>query len=1023
MMRYAAFALWAASLMIFTGISGVPLHAQSARTQQQLAVSLRDAFPIGSNGLCEAQIIAPDSGAGLFDRRYSVICRDAAAPIGMLWVVKGSLASQAATRFVSQQAECKPVPAGAAPAGLSNFAQLDCSSGGSILRTEVLAGEAGGRTFAASGLAAYSKALELGLTSLVHDRVVPGAVDIPLTDVTDSIAFARQQAEALAADLALNEGYRRSNAGNFAEAAEFFAVSSMTSSGDNATEAMLNHALQQSNLGNFVEARRLFAQARSSSANSPILARLQRNFEALNALNQGEAERALAILDAPLTNDFDEFSAGGMLQIGPALAGRLAAETTPLLSSGYGTGLTALERAELLDGQSDYLKATALRQLGRDAQAVRFLERASTTLAEVRDGKIVSIIWLRGQVLSELGELAERAGRVGDAEQFHQQAIALIGPTYPASPVLDSARAQLAGLYARTGRRQDALAIYRDIVVDAKGRSLSSLRSLMAPYFSLLSEGAGEVVRQPQAIADLFAASQLLQRSGLAQTQAVLARELSGGNDAAAELFRGVTNLGRAIEQTRAGVRQLEGVPEPRPDQVQLLEERRQSLAQLEAQQAELLQKLSENPRYRAVSNGSLAVSDLQSALRGDEAYLKMVVLDPDAYIIFVSSEDAVAWRVDATANELEKLVTTIRESIAVVEAGQVLTYPFDVVAARELYVRLFTPIADTLPQTRHIVFEPDGALLKLPINLLITEDAGVAQYQQRATATGGDEYDFRQIAWLGRGSEISTSVAASAFRDVRRARQSSASKAYLGLGENAPLGSEAISAARTRAALEGTENCQWSPNIWARPIKADELFAAATRFSGGSKVVTRDDFSDSAIKQMDDLNDYRILHFATHGLVTAPQPQCPPRPALLTSFGDEDSDGLLSFGEIFNLKIDADLVILSACDTAGSATVGATREAGITSGGDFALDGLVRAFVGAGGRTILASHWPVPDDFNATQRLISGLFAGDTDTTDTTAAALRKSQIDLMNDAATSHPFYWSAFAVVGDGAAALVR
>jgi CHAT domain-containing protein len=162
-------------------------------------------------------------------------------------------------------------------------------------------------------------------------------------------------------------------------------------------------------------------------------------------------------------------------------------------------------------------------------------------------------------------------------------------------------------------------------------------------------------------------------------------------------------------------------------------------------------------------------------------------------------------------------------------------------------------------------------------------------------------------------------------------------------------------------------------------------------------------------------------LHFATHGLVTAPQPECPPRPALLTSFDvGEGSDGLLSFAEIFGLRIDADLVILSACDTAGSATIGATREAGVTSGGEFALDGLVRAFVGAGGRTVLASHWPVPDDFDATGRLIGGLFAEDGRAT---GEALRQSQVGLMDSAETSHPFYWSAFAVVGDGATRLAR
>jgi CHAT domain-containing protein len=139
-----------------------------------------------------------------------------------------------------------------------------------------------------------------------------------------------------------------------------------------------------------------------------------------------------------------------------------------------------------------------------------------------------------------------------------------------------------------------------------------------------------------------------------------------------------------------------------------------------------------------------------------------------------------------------------------------------------------------------------------------------------------------------------------------------------------------------------------------------------------------------------------------------------------MTSFGDADSDGLLSFSEIYDLKIDADLVILSACDTAGKASVAATREAGVTTGGDFALDGLVRAFVGAGGRSVVASHWPVPDDYNATKRLISGLFTAPPGTA--TATALRNAQTQLMSEAQTSHPYYWSGFAIIGDGAAAVI-
>ena len=69
----------------------------------------------------------------------------------------------------------------------------------------------------------------------------------------------------------------------------------------------------------------------------------------------------------------------------------------------------------------------------------------------------------------------------------------------------------------------------------------------------------------------------------------------------------------------------------------------------------------------------------------------------------------------------------------------------------------------------------------------------------------------------------------------------------------------------------------------------------------------------------------------------------------------------------------------------------------------------------------VIASHWPVPDDYNATQRLIAGLFTRPAGTA--TANALRLSQQALMDEVDTSHPFYWSAFAIVGDGEAPIIR
>ena len=159
----------------------------------------------------------------------------------------------------------------------------------------------------------------------------------------------------------------------------------------------------------------------------------------------------------------------------------------------------------------------------------------------------------------------------------------------------------------------------------------------------------------------------------------------------------------------------------------------------------------------------------------------------------------------------------------------------------------------------------------------------------------------------------------------------------------------------------------------------------------------------------------FRILHFATHGVVTPPRPGCPAQPALLTSFGGPGSDGLLEFSDVFDLDLDADLVILSACDTASAAGLEATRLAGIESGGGQALDGLVRAVIGAGGRQVIASHWPAPEEYGATTRLFSAFFEAPPGTS--LGEALRAAQVRLMDDPETSHPFYWSGFALIGDG------
>ena len=168
-----------------------------------------------------------------FNRRHFLLAAGAAALTTPAWVhaQSGAWPSRGPIKLAVQY------PPGALP-GLAAVERLNCKQAASALRTDLLIGRRGERTFAATGLSAYSKALELGIASLASDEVVPGTVEIPLTSATDDLAFARQQAEAISADQALIEAYRRSNAGNFAEAAEFFAVSSAALAGPDSAEGV-----------------------------------------------------------------------------------------------------------------------------------------------------------------------------------------------------------------------------------------------------------------------------------------------------------------------------------------------------------------------------------------------------------------------------------------------------------------------------------------------------------------------------------------------------------------------------------------------------------------------------------------------------------------------------------------------------------------------------------------------------------------------------------------------------------------
>ena len=986
------------------------------------SLSLKSSFRIGSAGvICSAEYSATDKRLrSMFDRAYQIVCRDAASAVGSMIVLRDDGGQPLADflRSHSSDLQCSE-PQDVALEQIGNVTALECLDPSQSVDRIYYALRQGNKLIMAEGLKGYDSALKLGLQSLVADRPVEGSVDVATTSLSDPAAFARIRAGQLGEGAARKQAYELNNSGSFAESSEFFdtLLSRSATDGNQSAEFLANHGLQQSNLGSFAAAEELFDEAEKKvGADDGVTQRLIRNFRALHYMNQKQPDRALETLAKPVTVLMDDSvdSNIGEGVIAKELAQQINQANDDLkLIGAIGTGLSEAETATILDGQASEIRGTALRMQGKYDEAVPALSSAIEILNSVREGRVSSIAWLLMEARYELGLIDEIRGNQERAAVAFRDALAFAEQTYPQSPSLLTAKARLAAYLARQDKADEALALFEQIVDESEDvpSAAASMKYLLAPYFALL----GDRIETDDSVGPkLYQAAQLLQRPGVAQTQAVFARELSEGNDEAAALFRLTVSRTRAIARTAADIARLSSLPELTEAGQKALSEAQQSLKSLQQEQTALQSRLADFSQYRVLTSTRLELPEMQKLLRPGEGYYKITMVDEQAYAQLILPDGLRSVRLSASVSELADMVTVLRDSIVVYENGAPVTYPFDVEKARALYLILFGELEPELEKIDHLIYEPDGALLQLPPTLLITQQKPVDDYLKRIEDVDADAFDFTNIDWLGRDKSVSIAVSQRAFADIRNIDPARAKKQYLGLGQNAEPVPTVLPA--NQSADSSQDRCAWPISSWQNPISSDELYLAQTRLGNrGSEVITGPAFSDTALLERDDLDEYKIIHFATHGLVTAPRPQCPARPALLTSFGDGESDGLLSFKEIFDLRLDADLVILSACDTAGMATIAASREAGISSGGNYALDGLVRAFVGAGARSVLASHWPVPDDFDATKTLISGIFT--VGQALPVGQALARTQHKMMDNPLTSHPYYWAAFILVGDG------
>lgn len=596
-----------------------------------------------------------------------------------------------------------------------------------------------------------------------------------------------------------------------------------------------------------------------------------------------------------------------------------------------------------------------------------------------------------------------------------------------------AAQRNLAILYENQGQFVKALAharkasaiysrrIATDSWSDAALREARSTRAWFMAHLSLLSRNPlGEAAA---AIAEeSFQIVQMVQSTGTAAAVAKMASRFAEGGSAFASLVRRKQDAVDAKSRAELQIIQAAGrVPQDRiarSDQAL-----RSEIARAESEIRTVDGEIAKlDPRFGELTQPApLSTGDIQALLSGGEAML-VYAIGSDSFVWVVTPRAAVFRRIPGKPDVIAKKVATIREQMTL--DGRGLPRRVSIELLHELHQILVEPVMVHLAEASHIMVVPSGPLEGLPFAMLVASPPKATEERR----------GYGEVDWLARRFSTSTLPSVGSLGALRLfAKSERARRPFAGFGD--PLTGKADGAIRGRnVPFENAANHRGagseghnialvrSPRVVdvglirqadRLPETADELRRMAEILrSGETSLWLRERATEENVKRAD-LAQYRIIAFATHGLMAAEVAGIDEAGLLLTppDRGTTEDDGFLSASEISRLRLNADWVILSACNTAADdGTPGAEG-----------LSGMAKAFFYAGARSILVSHWPVASE--ATVPLTTGMLkVYDSNPERGRAEAHRRAMLELATGrygADLTHPIFWAPFAVVGEAGA----